>query len=256
MLPACVQCEPRYCAHCYRCCASARSSQSAHARRAGARSSWLLAHDDEGSATLAARPLSTLARRRLRDAAGSPHSILSHVLRSPAFMNRFVHWICLLAVLGPQVGCEIGVEQPNQPTAQQPRTEAPRPRRTYGGLQFVEGFAAGREAAVKQRKPMLLFFTASWCQYCHQMADEAFAHPQVISLSQQFVCVLVDADAEAEVCRQFQVTGYPTIQFLSPRGVPLNRVVGKQPGQQVTMAMQTALQQVARRLNDDGRVWR
>ena len=26
-----------------------------------------------------------------------------------------------------------------------------------------------------------------------------------------------------QVCRQFQVTGYPTIQFLSPRGAPLER---------------------------------
>ncbi len=94
---------------------------------------------------------------------------------------------------------------------------------------------------------MLLFFTAGWCQYCRQMADEAFTHPQVVRLSEQFVCVLIDADAEPEVCRQFEVTGYPTIQFLSPRGVPLERVVGKKPGHQVMMAMQAALQHVARR---------
>ncbi len=94
---------------------------------------------------------------------------------------------------------------------------------------------------------MLVFFTAEWCQFCHQMADEAFTHPQVVRLSEQFVCILVDADREPEVCRQFQVTGYPTIQFLSPRGVPLERIVGKKPGHQVMMAMQAALQNVARR---------
>ena len=93
---------------------------------------------------------------------------------------------------------------------------------------------------------MLLFFTAHWCKFCHQMADEAFTHPQVVSLSGQFVCVLVDADAEPAVCRQFHVTGFPTIQFLSPRGVPLGRIVGKKPGHQLTMAMQAALQNVAR----------
>jgi uncharacterized protein YyaL (SSP411 family) len=103
---------------------------------------------------------------------------------------------------------------------------------------------------------MLLFFTASWCEYCHQMAEEAFTHPQVVGLSGQFVCVLIDADAEPNVCRQFEVTGYPTIQFLSPRGVPLNRVVGKQPGHQVMMAMQAALQHVARRFDGDKRHWR
>ena len=64
---------------------------------------------------------------------------------------------------------------------------------------------------------MLIFFTAQWCRFCHQMADEAFTHPQVVSLSEHFVCVLVDADSEPEICRKFGVTGYPTIQFVSPR---------------------------------------
>jgi hypothetical protein len=47
------------------------------------------------------------------------------------------------------------------------------------------------------------------------------------------------------------VTGYPTIQFVSPRGALLGRVVGKQPGHQLMMAMQAALQNVARRMGDD-----
>jgi uncharacterized protein YyaL (SSP411 family) len=83
------------------------------------------------------------------------------------------------------------------------------------------------------------------------MADEAFTNPQVVALADHFVCILVDADIEPEVCRQFQVTGYPTIQFLSPRGAPLERIVGKKAGHQLMMSMQTALQSVARRQYDD-----
>ena len=94
---------------------------------------------------------------------------------------------------------------------------------------------------------MLVFFTAEWCHFCHQMADEAFTHPQVVTLAQQFVCVLVDADAEPEACKQFRVQAFPTVQFVSARGIPLNRVVGKKPGHQLMMAMQAALQSVARR---------
>jgi uncharacterized protein YyaL (SSP411 family) len=116
-------------------------------------------------------------------------------------------------------------------------------------LKFVEGYQQGYAVAVRERKPMMLFFTASWCKYCHQMADEAFTHPQVVRLSGQFVCVLVDADHEGDVCRQFGVGSYPTIQFLSPRGVPLARVVGKQPGPQIMTAMESALQHVAQRVD-------
>jgi thiol:disulfide interchange protein len=164
-------------------------------------------------------------------------------------MKHLAFTALLLLALALDSGCEIGIDEPPQEAAASSRSHGPATtaRAGRGGLQFVEGFAQGRAESVRQSKPMLLFFTADWCAYCRQMAAEAFTHPQVVSLSKHFVCVLIDADSEPEVCRQFEVTGYPTIQFLSPRGVPLNRMVGKQPGHQVMMAMQAALQQVARR---------
>ena len=115
-----------------------------------------------------------------------------------------------------------------------------------GRLRFVESYETGYEQAAREGKPMLVFFTATWCNFCHQMAEEAFTNDQVVSLSERFVCILVDADKQPELCREFEVRGYPTIQFLSPRGTPLNRITGKRPGQQVVMEMQSALQDVAR----------
>ncbi len=99
---------------------------------------------------------------------------------------------------------------------------------------------------------MLLFFTAQWCQYCHQMAAEAFTNPQVVGLSEKFVCVLVDADSQPEICRQFHVSAFPTVQFVSPQGFLLNRIEGKRPGHQVMMAMQSALQTAALRSQPKG----
>lgn len=115
-----------------------------------------------------------------------------------------------------------------------------------GRIAFVGGFRHGLQLARDQHKPMLVFFTAEWCHYCHQLANEAFVQDEVVEMSRQFVCVLVDADAEPDVCRQFHVRGYPTIQFLSPRGVALNRVTGKHPGHALVQQMQAALQVVAR----------
>jgi thiol-disulfide isomerase/thioredoxin len=160
----------------------------------------------------------------------------------------------LLAVL--LAGCEVGSEttspgvatadtrqQAGKPAAARPTVDQ---RIARGNLHFVDGYRPGYEKALAEGKPMLVFFTAAWCHFCHQMADEAFRHPQVVGLSERFVCILVDADAEPDVCKQFRVQGYPTIQFLSPRGVPLNRIKGKQPGPQLMIAMQAALQNVAR----------
>ncbi|HEY1065662.1 MAG TPA: thioredoxin domain-containing protein, partial [Pirellulales bacterium] len=96
---------------------------------------------------------------------------------------------------------------------------------------------------------MLVFFTADWCSYCEELVEESFRHPAVATLSQRFVCTLIDADVEKDVCQRFGVASYPTIQFLSPAGVPLNRMTGKKAPRQVAIEMQTALQAVARRLN-------
>jgi thiol:disulfide interchange protein len=134
-----------------------------------------------------------------------------------------------------------------QPVTTVPPPQAATPAVARGNIQFVDGYQYGIEQANRKGKPVLLFFTAQWCEFCHQMANEAFVQQQVVGLSERFVCVLVDADREPEVCRQYQVRGYPTIQFLSPLGVPLNRVVGKKPGNQLVMEMHAALQAVARR---------
>jgi thioredoxin-like negative regulator of GroEL len=157
----------------------------------------------------------------------------------------------LLAVVVLLAGCEIRDEQiPQSRAASQRQARAVSGRVARGHLPFVQGYEQGVAQAASQSKPMLVFFTAEWCQFCHQMADEAFTDPQVVRLAEQFVCILVDADREPDICRQFDVNGYPTIQFLSARGIPLERIVGKKPGHQVMMAMQAALQNVARRESD------
>ncbi|HET6883484.1 MAG TPA: thioredoxin family protein, partial [Pirellulales bacterium] len=149
--------------------------------------------------------------------------------------------------------CEIRDTEPVQNTAQ---AEANHPLSapnvdgegiSRGRIAFIEGFERGYEKARAQQKPMLLFFTAAWCKYCHQMAQEAFVQDGVIELSQNFVCVLVDADAEPQVCRQFEVRGFPTIQFVSSQGTRLNRITGKQPAHQLIAQMQAALHALARR---------
>jgi thioredoxin-like negative regulator of GroEL len=140
-------------------------------------------------------------------------------------------------------GCDSASEEVNSIV---PLPASP-PAVARGHIRFVDGYARGIEQANREGKPMLLFFTAQWCEFCHQMANEAFVQEPVVGLSDRFVCILVDADREPQVCKQFQVRGYPTIQFLSPLGLPLNRVVGKKPGHQLVMEMHAALQAVARR---------
>lgn len=144
-------------------------------------------------------------------------------------------------------GCDSGTSADrsveSNASAMAPRTVA------RGNIDFIQGYSDGYQRAQEEGKPMLVFFTAQWCNFCHQMEAEAFTDSQVVQLARQFVCVLVDADQEPSVCQEFRVRGYPTIQFLSARGVPLNRMTGKRPAQHVVAQMQAALMATATREN-------
>lgn len=165
--------------------------------------------------------------------------------RTPTAMFR-KPTICLglaiaLALAG---GCD--TPGPN-PAASDAPTASPPPERHDGSVPFVHGYAQGFQRAQKEGKPMLVFFTAGWCNFCQQMSAETFTNDQVVTWSDRFVCILVDADDEPDICRQFRVKGYPTVQFLSPQGVPLNRVVGKRAADQLISQMQAALGATASR---------
>jgi len=144
--------------------------------------------------------------------------------------------MCVLSALG----CGQKVEPTVALKGMQSKMLTPR-----GDLLFVNDIEAGRKLAAEKNMPCLLFFTADWCTYCHEMEDTAFLDPQVAQMSENFVCVLVDADREKEVCGQFSISGYPTIQFVSSRGRVLNRLVGRQTATELMAGMRAALKRFA-----------
>lgn len=158
-------------------------------------------------------------------------------------------WHCLLTLgLGLFVlGCDTNARTPAD-GATSARFESGDPRllppATVG---FVEGYYQGYAAANQQGKPLMAFFTSDACRFCREMVQTAFTDQDVIRLSERFVCVRVDADLEADVCREFRIEAFPTVVFLSPRGVPLNRFTGRRSGAELATEMQDALDATARR---------
>lgn len=149
-----------------------------------------------------------------------------------------------LAALLLLAGCELATEAATKTSAAQRQATGDA---ADSRLHFVRGYEAGLREAQREQRPMLVFFTAQWCQFCHEMADQVFTDQQVVQLGERFVCILVDADTERWVCEQFGVQAFPTVQFLSPRGVPLKRLVGKKETLHVVVEMRQALQAIAAR---------
>ncbi len=120
-----------------------------------------------------------------------------------------------------------------------------------GKIQFIADSTIGLRLAKQQSLPCLLFFTADWCTFCHQMEETAFADRVVGKLAQQFVCVLVDADQEPGICQQYAIEGFPTVQFIAADGRRLQRLIGRQSTQQLVSGMQSALERLAWQENAD-----
>lgn len=179
---------------------------------------------------------------RLGEAAGSR---LALTRRSTMFVRSFqlIHAALLSMTLAAFSGCDSAAP----PSAAAPNGATASTLRAGAGPQFVHGFEVGLRQAVSENRPMLVFFTAQWCHYCHEMADQVFTDPQIVQLSERFVCVVVDADAETAVCDQFDVRAFPTLQFFSPQGVPLKRLVGKKEAAMLAYEMRSTLQAIALR---------
>jgi len=94
---------------------------------------------------------------------------------------------------------------------------------------WAEDIASAREVAAESGKPVMLFFTATWCVPCRIMKREVFADAEVIkAINAQVVPVMVYADSPGgeEAFSQYNVEGTPITIFTDPQGTVLDYAVG------------------------------
>lgn len=132
-------------------------------------------------------------------------------------------------------GCDSWIV-PSKPSAPVPTKAA-----NAEPVAFLLDHDAAMARAERTGQPVLLFFTAEWCKYCHQLADEVLSLPEIQGLTRSFQCVQIDADAQPELCKQYGVTGFPTLICLGPQGQLTARLVGKQSPAVVRTTLQVVL---------------
>lgn len=111
------------------------------------------------------------------------------------------------------------------------------------GMNWYKDFNQAKEMAKAENKPMLLDFYTDWCGWCKRLDKDTYGNEEVIKLSQQFVCVKVNAEENQQLAKTYNVRGFPTTVFLNPEGSLIAAVPGYMPPADFLSQMKSVLAQ-------------
>jgi thiol-disulfide isomerase/thioredoxin len=94
-----------------------------------------------------------------------------------------------------------------------------------------------------EKKPLLLYWGATWCPPCNQVKATLFSRQEFAALSKGFVAVHVDGDQPGaqKLGSRFKVSGYPTTVLFTPEGQEVTRLPGEVDAPQALAVLQLGL---------------
>lgn len=104
-------------------------------------------------------------------------------------------------------------------------------------LQWLS-YNEGQALAKQLKKPILIYFYASWCGYCTKMENDVFPDKTVQQLLRKFILIGVNIDSdnmvvvdgkkmpEGEFARNSGVSGTPTFSFQEFDGNDISQIPG------------------------------
>jgi thioredoxin-like negative regulator of GroEL len=107
------------------------------------------------------------------------------------------------------------------------------------GITFIRRYEEGVAKAVKERKPLMLYFSQLRSSACQKLEEEALASPMVIKLAKKFVPVElnVELDKYRVLLTKYGVSFVPTIVFIDINGKKLAKFDGAEDAEFVWSIM-------------------
>ena len=79
----------------------------------------------------------------------------------------------------------------------------------------------------RENKPYFLLFSAQWCYWCHEFAENTLTRKDVAAyLNQNFINVFIDVDVHNSAYAKYRATGVPYTVFLNPDGTVYYQYAG------------------------------
>jgi protein disulfide-isomerase len=95
---------------------------------------------------------------------------------------------------------------------------------------WAADFGAAQQESAESDKPIVLFFTGSWCSPCRIMKREVWNDEQILAMvNEQFIAVEVDVDdpKNAELVTRYKIGGSPVTIVTDSHGDVLDWRAGR-----------------------------
>jgi len=100
-------------------------------------------------------------------------------------------------------------------------------------------WAEATSMAKKTGKPIFVDFYTDWCHWCKVLDAEVYPSAEFRSEAKNWILCKIDAEKGegVDLAAKYQVSGYPTVKYVSPDGALIGGFVGYMPTGQVVSNM-------------------
>jgi thiol:disulfide interchange protein len=89
---------------------------------------------------------------------------------------------------------------------------------SHDHIPWQTDLAAAKAESARTKRPVLVYFTATWCPPCQRMKEETWPDPGVAEAVKGFIPVKLDVDDFRAEARQYDVRSIPRLQIIGPDG--------------------------------------